>query len=269
MPIEYAGRGDPIQTLLLLWRKSSGPSRGPKRRLTVDQIVAAAIELADADGLDGLTMRGVADTLGVGAMTLYRYVPGKSELIDLMLDAVSGEEQRADMSGWSWRQKLEFIARQAWDFYHRHPWVLQVSSATRPVLGPETLKRFEAALSVLSVYGLPYPQLEMTLTSIDSYVRGLAREAIEVAQAERVTGVPDEKWWSERNWFWEQIFNPDDYPTLTRYYTSGEMAGQPISYEDRFEFGLQRLLDGFDRFIERAPHPAGDAAPPAEPYSCD
>jgi len=88
---EYAGRGDPRRTLELLWGRVAPPARGPKQGLTPLEIARAAIELADADGLDGVTMRKVADRLGRSAMSLYTYVPSKAELVDLMLDTSLGE----------------------------------------------------------------------------------------------------------------------------------------------------------------------------------
>ena len=95
MSPEYAGRGDPRRSLDLLWGDAPRPSRGPKPGLDVATIVAAAIALADADGLDGLSMRRVAERLGVGTMSLYTYVPSKAELLDLMLDTVYGEQAAA------------------------------------------------------------------------------------------------------------------------------------------------------------------------------
>ena len=86
---EYGGSGDPERSLELLWRVRQPSSRGPKPKLDLDQIVSVAIELADEEGLAPLSMRKVAERLGVGTMSLYTYVPGKAELIDLMIDATA------------------------------------------------------------------------------------------------------------------------------------------------------------------------------------
>src|SRR5216117_1909772 len=92
----YGGRGDPIRSMELLWRDAAAPARGrgPKPGLTVDRIVAAATELADGDGLAALSMRRVAERLGVGTMSLYTYVPSKADLIDVMYDAACGSVAR-------------------------------------------------------------------------------------------------------------------------------------------------------------------------------
>jgi AcrR family transcriptional regulator len=91
MVLEYSGSGDPKRTMALLWGIGKKPTRGPKPGLSVGRIVSAAVEVADAEGLGALSMRRVADRLGIGTMSLYTYVPGKAELIDVMLDTVLGE----------------------------------------------------------------------------------------------------------------------------------------------------------------------------------
>src|SRR5688572_25405481 len=103
---EYSGSGDPAKSLELLWRRRPQPTRGPKPALTVEGIVEAALRIADAEGIGGMSMRRMADELGVGAMTLYRYFPGKAELLDVMLDTVYGELQRREVDG-DWRAKLD------------------------------------------------------------------------------------------------------------------------------------------------------------------
>ena len=101
--MEYSGGGDPERSIELLWGLREPPGRGPKPRLTVAKITRSAIELADTEGLTALSMRRVAERLGVSTMSLYTYVPGKAELIDLMLDTVYGETARPDDPPASWR----------------------------------------------------------------------------------------------------------------------------------------------------------------------
>ncbi|MDQ3655880.1 MAG: TetR/AcrR family transcriptional regulator [Chloroflexota bacterium] len=258
MPIEYAGRGDPARTLALLWKTAERPTRGPKPGLALDQIVAAAIAIADAEGLDALSMRRVASELGVGTMTLYRYVPSKGELLDVMLDTVAGEEPPLNTVDGNLRATLECAARSAWDHFHRHPWILQVAIA-RPVLGPHTIRRYEAALQVLSGLGLSYAQSTAALMTIDGFVRGVARSAVEAAQAERVTGITDDQWWGERDWFWERFFDPALFPTISRAWQNGEITESSTDPAIVFEFGLARLLDGFDML--RGPDGSAPDAP--------
>jgi AcrR family transcriptional regulator len=137
MTTEHSSSGDPARTLQLLWREP-GPAqsrRGPRQGLTVERVAAAAIALADSDGLGSVTMRAVAQALGVVPMSLYTYVPGKAELLDLMLDTAYLQMPRGDLSGMPWRERLAAVARENRDLFTRHPWIAGVSTS-RPPLGP-------------------------------------------------------------------------------------------------------------------------------------
>jgi AcrR family transcriptional regulator len=242
----YSGRSDPKRSLELLWRLEVKPSRGPKPGLTLDQIVAAAIEVADAEGLRALSMRRVADHLGVGTMSLYRYVPAKAELLDLMLDAVDAGLGRPDGSVEGWRAKLEFFARESWAGYHRHPWVLHiVGMDARPPLGPNILASFEAMLEAVAGIGLKGSEMVAVIKLVQGYVQSVARSAVEAVQVVKETGVSEGQWWSERTTFWEDIFDVESFPTITAIWETGGFQ-EP---EDDFEFGLQRVLDGIETLV--------------------
>src|SRR3954470_7027127 len=122
---------DVDRTLQLLWRRTLGTpqgSRGPKQRVSVDEVIRAGVDVADAEGLPAFSMRKVADRLGLKLMSIYTYVPGRSELIGLMVDEVAGEQNLRPHTG-PLRDRMAAIARQLWDEYHRHPWLLQVDNA--------------------------------------------------------------------------------------------------------------------------------------------
>jgi AcrR family transcriptional regulator len=248
----YSGRSDPQRSLQLLWRLEPKPRRGPKPGLTLDGIVETAIAVADAEGLGSLSMRRVAEELGVGTMSLYRYVPAKAELLDLMLDAVEGEVMRRDgdeapaPSG-EWRAQLEHFAHTAWAGYHRHPWVLQIVAAdARPPLGPNVMDGFESLLKSVSGIGLTGSEMVAVTKLISGYVVGAARSSIEAIEVVKETGVTEGQWWSERNVFWEEIFDAERFPTMTQVYESGGFD-EP---EDDFLFGLQRVLDGIEALVD-------------------
>jgi AcrR family transcriptional regulator len=257
MTTEYSGRGDPARSMALLWGTQKHPTRGPKPGLSVQRIVQAAIGVADAEGLQALSMRRVAAELGVGTMSLYTYVPGKAELLDVMLDTVLGEVARPDGVAGGWRAKLEAYAREHWAHYHRHPWVLGVSGA-RALLGPNETALFEASLHAVSGVGLSGREMIHVVTLVGEYVRGAAQRAVEAAQAARHTGVTDEQWWAAREPILDRYFDASRYPTLVGLDQEG--AFQPpeggLDYNlqnavDSFEFGLERVLDGVEAFIER------------------
>ena len=180
---EYAGSGE--RSLELLWRTSAQPTRGPKPKLDLDQIVKVAIELADEEGFAPLSMRKVAERLGVGTMSLYTYVPGKAELLDLMIDATAALPS-APADG-TWRERLERIAREGWDRFHRHPWLLEITMV-RPVLGPNVTARYDHELQAIDGIGLTDVEMDAVVTVIAGHVEGAARRALEAALAEQRTG---------------------------------------------------------------------------------
>src|SRR5215469_15961521 len=149
-----ASSPDPARSLALLWGSQTEAGRSG---LTLKAIITAAIAIADTDGVEALSMRNVAERLGVGTMSLYTHVPSKADLIDLMFDTAYGElytsvESPSQQSG-GWRGALEFIARQNWDLYHRHPWMLQAATG-RSILGPHAALKYEAELRPLDQLGL-------------------------------------------------------------------------------------------------------------------
>src|SRR4028119_1503084 len=174
MSDDICGKGDPLRTLQLLWGKTPAGKRGPKARFTVADIVAAAIAIADREGLSALTTRGVAEAMGIAAMSLYTYVPGKEELLDLMLDAVFAEVKPPQ--GSNWREKLTHVAKQNWALALRHPWMLEVATH-RPVLGPNAFAPADAELAAVDGIGLDELEMDRALTLMLDYVSGAVRGA--------------------------------------------------------------------------------------------
>lgn len=239
--------GDPGRGMALLWGVQRAPRRGPRQSLSVEEIVCVAIELADADGLEALSMRRVAERFGVNAMALYTYVPGKAELVDLMLDAVLGEAARPDGAEGEWRAGLELYAREAWALYHRHPWVLRVPYS-RGLMGPNQAAALDCALRAVSGIGLSEGEMVAVFFVVAGYVQGAARTSAEAAQNERATGVTDEEWWSALGPLMAQYIDQDRYPTLA------SISAEAWAFEEAegggFEFGLRRVLDGIETYVE-------------------
>lgn len=219
--------------------------RGPRPKLTVAAIVGVAIELADADRLDGLSMRRVAERLGVGQASLYTYVPNKNELLDVMLDAVVGEPTAP--TGATWRERLEWVARRDWALYTKHPWVLQIAGH-RPVTGPNTLAAYGAALDIVSELELTPEERVSVIDLVDTYVRGIARNKVDAEQAERLTGIAEEQWWERQAPSWARHIDPDRYPALADPTLAAAIFGR---HEAKFELGLRLLLDGLEAYVAR------------------
>lgn len=238
---------DRDRSVRLLWEAPAEPTRGPKAALSQSRIVAAAIALADAEGVDALTMRRVAERLGNTAMSLYRHVPGKSELLDLMVDAVWGETEYTPRG--PWRVGLEFYARQMWAMYRAHPWMLQLTSSRR-MPGPQATTRQDAAYAVVAELGLRPEEIVAVVTTVSQFVDGVGRTMADRVQAERDTGVSEEDWWNGRDALWAH-FTPDRLPMMTRLWHEGGFE-RPL---DEFEFGLARVLDGLAVFVESPRRP--------------
>jgi AcrR family transcriptional regulator len=252
MNIERSGSGDIDISLRLLWKMGDKPKRGRKPGITLESIVSTAVAVADAEGLEAVSMRRVATELGVGTMSLYRHVPGKAELVDLMLDTVAAESSVAP-EGRGWRAALEHLARQTWAMYERHPWA--AAAYTRPVLGPHVIDGYEALLAALADTGLSPGDVVNAAELVGHYVDGAARRAAEEADVQRRTTISDEEWWAAREPFWERYFDVERYPTITAMYEAGAFEARA----EAFEFGLQRVLDGIESYLEKS----GEALPPS------
>ncbi|HEX2185430.1 MAG TPA: TetR/AcrR family transcriptional regulator, partial [Chloroflexota bacterium] len=260
---EFSGHGDPARSLALLWRTRERAGRKGKPELSVEGIVRAAIEIADTAGLGALSMRRVAEQLGVGTMSLYTHVPGKAELIDLMLDTVYGETARPpDLPG-GWRARLEHVARENWALVLRHPWMLQVATG-RPPLGPNLVAKYEYELRAVCEIGLTEVEMDAVLTLVLGHVHSAARLAVEGAQAVQRTGMTDEQWWWTVAPLLSKVLDPARYPTAARVGTAaGAAYGGTYDPQYAFEFGLQRILDGIEALVEtRHSSPAQPAREP-------
>lgn len=247
----------------LLWR-DRGEGSAPRAGLTLDRIVRAGIELADAEGLEGLSMRKVADRLGFTTMSLYRHVPGRDQLVALMRDAVMGEhapedpsdrtdeprsdhqdagpqEDGSDQKGADWRPRLEALARQGWRLRRRHPWLAEVRGS-RNIPGPNAVATFERMLSTLIGTPLRPHEVIAAVNLIGRFVDAEALSLVEILREERSSGVSEEEWWGARDSLYERL---TAYPTITRLWESGGWDDP----EDSFEFGLRRILDGIEALI--------------------
>jgi AcrR family transcriptional regulator len=249
MATEFTGGGDPKRSIELLWGVSEPGRRGPKPSRSAEEVIHAAIALADAEGLPALSMRRVAEAVGLSPMSLYTYVPSKAELIDLMLDRVWAEIEELDPAVQGWRPRLEFLARQRWALGERHPWMLQVATH-RPPLGPNVLAKIDSAFRAVDGVGLTEVEMDLMVSLISDYVRGAVRAAVEAREIEQQTGITDQQWRSNNKEYLEGRVDPERYPTLVRVGMACTVAyADGIDHAKKFEFGLQRVLDGVEAFI--------------------
>ncbi|ONK12888.1 TetR/AcrR family transcriptional regulator C-terminal domain-containing protein [Streptomyces sp. MP131-18] len=254
MAAERSGAGDPRRTLDLLWRAGSGggprrPARGRRPRISVDRIVVAAVTVADRDGIGAMSMERVAEALGAGTMSLYTHVPGKAELIDLMVDAVLAERDlpgagQARPDGW--RARIELYAARTGDLHRRHPWLHQVS-LVRPPLGPGLLAQEEYLIAALTDSGLPPDDVAAAAGAVAAAVDAAASSAAAADRAEHETGQSDASWWAARSSFWERDFDDERYPAIAALWRAGGLGRDAREVATRAgTFGLARLLDGIE-----------------------
>lgn len=238
---------DPV--LQLLWRHSrpvsdgAAPRRGPKQKVSLDDVVDAAIELADREGLADLSMRGLAQHLGLGAMTLYTYVANRSDLVVLMVDQVLGRT-RLPAHPDDLRARLELVARVQYDDCRAHPWLLEVTGV-RAWLGPHMARRYEWQLEAVEGIGLDDIEMDQTVTLLASFGAGVARAEQVVRQTERETGMTDAVWWEANHDALGEVMAGCDYPLAGRVGTAAGEAYQAGSDQQReLDFGLARIVDG-------------------------
>lgn len=253
MSDEIAGRGDPLKSLKLLWEGNEPPKRGPRPKVELGALVRAAIDIADAEGLAGVSTRRVAEKVGISPMSFYTYIPGKAELLDLMIDTVSAIEigEIPEFDPKQWRQNLMIMAVGLRQFYLLHPWVLDLA-AHRPVLGPGTMASYEFALRAVDGLGLTPVEMDLVTTTIGAYAMGAARPQAQARKLREATGLSDDQWWyTIEPYLSTRDFSP--YPVAQRI---GPIVGELYGLGDpdmAFKFGIERLLDGFAVLIERKP----------------
>ncbi|MDR3079700.1 MAG: TetR/AcrR family transcriptional regulator C-terminal domain-containing protein [Streptomyces sp.] len=221
----------------------------PRRGLTRDGIVQAAITLADVEGLAALSMRRLATDFGASTMALYRHVPSKGELVRLMSEAVfDGEPAGPRPSGW--RAQIEREARWLWDRYRRHPWLARAMSAlTRPMASPHAMRYTERVLSLLKGRGLTPVQIIHVHLALLGYAQGVAAAVESESQARQETGMTPEEWMASNEPRMEAIQSFGAYPTLSTLFGPEEFD---LELEALFEFGLARMLDGVEALVDAA-----------------
>ena len=227
----------------LLWNPQPPPAgRGPRPRTRLTEVVDAGVAIADAEGLDALSIRKVAGRLGIGAMSVYTYVPGRSELIELMIDRVYADHGIPDPA-LGWRQRTEAWMRATWRTYRDHSWLLDYNMARLPT-GPNVLDVEEALYAALYAAGFTGAENVAITNLIRWQLLGAARSMISDAAEERHTGVSAEAYWESRSSFWTTYFDEKRYPTMFDIWSRGGFD-DPAGYD--VERMISWLLDGIER----------------------
>ncbi|WP_328304718.1 TetR/AcrR family transcriptional regulator C-terminal domain-containing protein (plasmid) [Streptomyces sp. NBC_00435] len=237
--------------LRLLWGPPAKPARGPKRGLTLEGIAGAGVVLADAEGLAGVSMQGVAGQLAVTKMALYRYVPGKAELIALMVEAAMPDASVLDgrPAEEGWRERLGAWARELLAGFRAHPWLLEATVGAR-VMGPGEVGWMERALAALDGCGLTGAESIDAVVLLSGHVRGIAEQ--ERAMGGGAGGVSGEGPDAQLTTVLGEVMrvHGERYPALGAALASAAEAG---GQDQALDFGLERILDGLGQLVaERA-----------------
>jgi AcrR family transcriptional regulator len=234
----------------LLWENRSLRTRGPKPTLTPDDIVQAAIEIADTDGLGAVTMQAVTAKVGFTTMAIYRYFPNKEALYDAIVDAGMGlpPEPTEPREG-NWRVEVTAWAHAKRAMLCARPWLAELPFVAAPH-GPNWLSWLEALMEPLSHTGLKAADLGEVLSIIDGYTRGASDTAVSLARA-RARGISEQQWAAAVGADLGRSIGDPRFPTFAAVITAPP-AGKPRTMEESFDFGLQRVLDGIELYVKSA-----------------
>lgn len=251
-----------------LWLRPERPRSGRQAPLSRAQIAQSAIALADEAGEEAVTMRKVAARLGCGTMSLYRHVRSRDELIDVMVDAVMGENPLDALPRGDWRATLRATAMQMRQQALRHPWITRVLP-TRPFLGPNMLASVERILSAVDGLGLSTDEMVEVIRTVDAFVKGFTQNELAERKWRRPPeDLPPDSWNVGAVPYLRQVLATGQYPLVTRMILEAEDFPDPGR---EFEWQLDRVLDGLAAAIAAGPaaghccHPAPGLPAPGLP----
>ncbi|HWS91019.1 MAG TPA: GntR family transcriptional regulator [Mycobacterium sp.] len=228
-------------------RQVATPTASPRSTAPVrsrERIVRTAIAIADAEGLDALSMRRLAAELGISPMSLYRYVANKDDLVAQMADTVFGEGDLPDPGPDGWRAKLELVSRLQWHLLRRHLWLARVISFTRPLLVPNAMAHTEWTLRALDGLGLCMETRAREAITLPALVVTTALSLAAEVEAGQESGVTFQQWWHAREERTAALLASRRFPLLAT-------LPQDIvtDLDGLFEHTLARHLDGLAAFV--------------------
>ncbi|MCP2339395.1 TetR/AcrR family transcriptional regulator [Actinomadura rupiterrae] len=222
-----------------IWMRPERPARGPKPAYSRDQITEAAIRIADAEGLEAATMRRIATEIGAGAMSLYRYVPSRDDLLELTADRLMGEIDLDGVPSGDWRADLTRYADGLRAMWLRHPWIAGVNRSL-PGFGPNQLQLIERVMGVLDPH-VPVDENLALMAILNGYVEGAARDEVTTAEEIRRSGLSEDAWAARDLPYIQRLVESGRYPVFTKIAMD---ARQPrMSRDEQFRHGLARVLD--------------------------
>ncbi|MFF2485937.1 TetR/AcrR family transcriptional regulator [Microbacterium sp. NPDC058062] len=230
--------------IALAWGVAANPQRGPKREMSVERIVEAAVEIADAEGLGAVSMAAVAARLGFTPMSLYRYVNAKEDLILLMQEEATGAPSEATRAAGGWRERLEALYREQLQHYLTHPWVLDIPISGVPAT-PNSAAWMDAGLSALAETDLTYTERLAVMLLVTGTAHWAGTILAGYARVERERGLDGQAISRSEDAMFRTLITADAYPELR----AAIEAGAFLDESDPFSFALARGLEGVSDYI--------------------
>jgi AcrR family transcriptional regulator len=221
-----------------IWTRPERALRGPVPEHSRAKIAAAGIRIADAEGLDAVTLRSVAAAVGTGPASLYRYVANRGELLELMADQARGELDYTTAADGSPTARLLAIAREGRALYLRHPWLLDIQAASIP--GPNAVSFIEHTLAALDGTDLPGPARLEAIALFSGAVRLTAHTEIEQSRDSEDAI----QWLGELAAYLTGIASAGRHPHLAAALAEAPADDGPTSQEDVFDSAMSRILAG-------------------------
>jgi AcrR family transcriptional regulator len=224
------------------WGRRPPPRKGPKPGLDIETVVAAAVSLAQVEGLGAVSMSKVAAELGVSTMALYGYVDSKEELLALMVDDACGPPPEHPPAGVDWRVGLTVWASTLFDAYRRHPWAVRIPISGVPPT-PNQVAWLETGLRCIADTGLSEQQRLSTVLLLSVFVRSEASLAVDLVEARQQTvGGSDPHNYGRMI---RELIDPQRFPGVWAAAATGAFDDD-AGVEGEFRFGLDRILDGIE-----------------------
>ena len=230
----------------LLWVDRQQGSRGPKPGLTREEVIEAAMVIADRDGLGGVTMAAVASGVGFTPMALYRYFPSKEALLDAIVDAAYGLPPAPPAPEGHWRAEVAAWARAKRAMLCANPWLAELPFVAAPH-GPNWLAWLEALARPFARTGIDPADIGQMISIIDGYTRGSSDTAVSLARA-RARGISEAQWAAAVGVDLGRAIGDPRFPAFASVITAPS-CGKSRTFDESFEFGLDRVLDGIAAYV--------------------
>jgi AcrR family transcriptional regulator len=243
------GSGIPAH-LEAAWGLRERPAKGPKRGLSLDRIVEAAIQVAESDGLSGVSMSRVAAKLGSSTMALYRYVTAKDELLMLMMDAALGSPPADRPAGKGWRAGLTTWALAERDRLYRNTWALHIPMSAPPMT-PNQIAWLEWGLSCLRGTGLTADEKISMIILLSGYVWRETTIEVDMVEATRAAGSTVEGAAAGYGQILAKLADPGRFPEVHAAIAEGAFDDDGGDPDKEFTFGLARVLDGIEVYLRK------------------